>query len=141
MNAGVTLTVVQGAYPGKEYAFHERTLCTVGRGTDCLLQLPNDIAHLNVSRRHCLFDIAPPEACVRDLGSRNGTFVNGKNIGQRAHGTPPGADTDLNLGDWILVDGDEVRVGDTIFRVHIENDEVLAIGLEDDVLASGINDK
>ncbi|KYC36281.1 hypothetical protein WA1_52005 [Scytonema hofmannii PCC 7110] len=35
------------------------------------------------SRYHCLLDINPPDIRVRDFGSRNGTYVNGKKIGQR----------------------------------------------------------
>ena len=123
MNAEVTLTVVQGAYAGKEYTFRNRTLFSVGRGTDCLLQLPNDIVHLNVSRHHCLFDIDPPEVRVRDLGSRNGTYVNGKNIGQRTRGVAASEEKGLDLVEWILEDGDEVRVGYTLFRVHITREE------------------
>jgi eukaryotic-like serine/threonine-protein kinase len=124
MNAEVTLTIMEGANAGKEYIFRGRTLLSVGRGTDCLLQLPNDIAHLNVSRHHCVFDIDPPEVRVRDLGSRNGTHVNGKNIGQRTRGQSA-SESAADMSDWILEDGDEVRVGYTVFRVHISSGEMM----------------
>jgi eukaryotic-like serine/threonine-protein kinase len=123
MNPEVTLTVVRGLDPGKEYTFRERTLCTVGRGPDCLLQLPDDPAHLDVSRRHCLLDIDPPRVRVRDLGSRNGTYVNGLNIGQRPRGLTPAAGSGMELPEHALEDGDEVRVGGTVFRVCIGGQE------------------
>ncbi|MDF0552306.1 FHA domain-containing protein [Kamptonema sp. UHCC 0994] len=45
--------------------------------------------HRTISRYHCLLDINPPDIRVRDFGSKNGTFVNGKKIGQRqANQTP-----------------------------------------------------
>ena len=126
MSVEVTLTVIRGPYVGKEYTFHNRTLCTVGRGLNCLLQLPNDLVHLDVSRRHCLFDFDPPGVRVRDLGSRNGTYVNEQNIGQRARGLPPGSASGLALPERILEDGDEIRVGSTVFRLHIAGQETAA---------------
>jgi pSer/pThr/pTyr-binding forkhead associated (FHA) protein len=38
---------------------------------------------MRISRYHCLLDINSPDIRVRDLGSLNGTIVNGKKIGQR----------------------------------------------------------
>jgi pSer/pThr/pTyr-binding forkhead associated (FHA) protein len=121
MNGEVILKVLHGVHPGKEYAFHTHTVCTVGRGKDCLLQLPCDLLHLDVSRRHCLFDIDAPEVRVRDLGSRNGTYVNGKLIGQRCGGLPPSEVWESELPEHALEDGDEVRVGETVFRVNISS--------------------
>jgi pSer/pThr/pTyr-binding forkhead associated (FHA) protein len=119
MNAEVILTVVRGAHVGKEYVFRDHTVCTVGRGIDCLLQLPSDLVHLDVSRRHCLFDIDPPEIRVRDLGSRNGTYVNERKIGQRRAGLSPSAVSEVELPEYVLEDGDEVRVGGTVYLVNI----------------------
>jgi pSer/pThr/pTyr-binding forkhead associated (FHA) protein len=78
-----------------------------------------DLAHSDVSRHHCLLDIDPPRIRVRDLGSRNGTFVNGQKIGQRPTGkTPEEVDlyesTDREVGN-----GDEIQIGHTIVQVVI----------------------
>ena len=45
------------------------------------LRLPNGPGYADVSRHHCLLHIDPPAVWVRDLGSRNGTRVNGTQIG------------------------------------------------------------
>jgi len=67
----------------------ERTI--LGRRQDCDLRIPTR----DVSRRHC--EIVPgekrSEVVVRDLGSSNGTYVNGKRI----------AETKLKAGDRLTV--------------------------------------
>src|SRR5689334_12534694 len=53
---------------------------TVGRSTSNVLVL----RHETVSAQHCEIMVNDPEVIVRDLGSRNGTFVDGVQlIGQR----------------------------------------------------------
>jgi pSer/pThr/pTyr-binding forkhead associated (FHA) protein len=125
MSVEVKLTITQGLSEGKEFAFHESTIGMIGRAEDCLLRLPNTLPHLNVSRHHCLLDIDPPEVWVRDLGSRNGTYVNGRMIGQRERGRPPEETAALDLPEYLLGEGDEVRVGDTVFRVSISEGDRL----------------
>jgi eukaryotic-like serine/threonine-protein kinase len=123
MSATVTLNVVEGPLSGAEFVYRQPTLCRVGRGQDCSLRLPNDILNGTVSRHHCLLEIDPPLVRVCDLGSLNGTFVNGRCIGQRGpqsrvadFGAPSGA-------DHALADGDELRVGENVFRVCVSTDE------------------
>jgi pSer/pThr/pTyr-binding forkhead associated (FHA) protein len=73
--------------------------------------------HLDVSRRHCLVEIAPASVSIRDLGSLNGTFVNGRKIGQRTAWDNPKTD-ETHLPSLELTDGDEIRLGEhTAFRV------------------------
>ena len=64
----------------------------IGRSRACLVQ----IAETTVSRQHAIFVVAPGKVRLRDLGSSNGTFVNG----QRVDGEIP------------LADGDRVVVGE-----------------------------
>jgi pSer/pThr/pTyr-binding forkhead associated (FHA) protein len=74
---------------------------------------------MDVSRRHCEFLIEAPLVRVRDLGSLNGTFVNGEKIGQRSGRLPP---TEVDLVEFPaceLRDGDEVQVGPNVIRVRI----------------------
>jgi len=66
----------------------------VGKGTDVQLDLTSDAA---VSRLHAVVERVGSGWCIRDLGSRNGTFVNGERI----------------LGERALRTGDEIRVGQT----------------------------
>jgi pSer/pThr/pTyr-binding forkhead associated (FHA) protein len=122
MSVEVRLTITRGLSEGKAFVFHDRTVGAVGRGDDCLLRLPSNLAHMDVSRHHCLLTIDPPSIHVRDLGSRNGTYVNGLKIGQRERGLPPQAASAVAMPERALQEGDELRVGATVFRVHIEGD-------------------
>jgi pSer/pThr/pTyr-binding forkhead associated (FHA) protein len=85
----------------------------IGRGADCDLRL-QDTA---ISRHHCLLRVRSAEVTVNDLGSSNGTFVNG----HRLRSTVP------------LHDGDELGVGPFHFRLESDNSEGISWG--DDVQA------
>ncbi len=71
----------------------------IGREEDCHLRPNSDL----VSRHHCVFKLDEYSLRVRDLGSTNGTFVNG----ERLH------------GEVILNTGDKVAVGKLDFEVAI----------------------
>jgi pSer/pThr/pTyr-binding forkhead associated (FHA) protein len=58
-----------------------------------------------VSRVHCVIEPVASRWCVRDLSSRNGTFVNGERI----------------WGEQPLRAGDEIRVGTVRFVVRLEH--------------------
>lgn len=58
-----------------------------------------------VSRLHAVLERFPGGWCVRDLGSRNGTFVNGVRV----------------LADQVLRSEDELRVGETRMRFRAED--------------------
>ncbi len=111
----VTFTVTTGPMQGRQLTFAQRTFLSVGRAAECLLCL-GEGADTTVSRRHCVFDIAPPEVVVRDLGSLNGTYVNGVRIGGRDELGQPRVGSPTHL---TLYHGDTVRVGGTCFRVTI----------------------
>jgi len=75
----------------------------LGRGTAADLQLPDG----KVSREHCRIDATGVRPTIKDLGSHNGTHVNGERIA---------------CPTW-LSEGDEIAVGDTLFLVggnHVE---------------------
>jgi CBS domain-containing protein len=124
MNGEIILTVQNGLLAGNKYEFRDRQTCIVGRAEDCDIRLPRG-AYPDLSRHHALLAIDPPHVSVRDLGSRNGTRVNGVLIGQRAAESPPQADEggpDLRsalLDRFQLCDGDELAVGGIFFRIHI----------------------
>ncbi len=115
MSGEIVLKIKKGAFPGKEFFFRHRTLCTVGRSEDCYLQFPQ----ADVSRRHCLLDIDPPHARIRDLGSRNGTYVNGALIGHRLTEQTPDTGDLSAMPEWELQAGDEIRIGGTVLAVSI----------------------
>jgi serine/threonine-protein kinase len=111
MAGRVELEVVQGVAKGKKYVFEERTMCVMGRAKDCQARIlvPKDRA--TVSRHHCLLDINPPDVRIRDFGSLNGTFVNGKKIGQRKKGRAAGGVEWTSFPEHDLQHGDKIRLG------------------------------
>lgn len=122
MRDTVTLTMAEGTPEEKRFVFDRPARVLVGRGEDCGIRLPNEFIYSDVSRHHCLFEIDPPHVRVRDLGSRNGTFLNGSSIGQRSRklaaefACPTAEAVELN-------DDDAVRVGLTFFRVMVDVSE------------------
>ena len=118
MDSTVTLIATGGPLTGHKFVFAEPATCLIGRSCHCTITLPQVIECLDVSRQHCLLDIAPPSLRVRDLGSLNGTYVNGKKIGQRAPGEETGQVEASPQPTVALLDGDEIRLGGhTAFRV------------------------
>jgi pSer/pThr/pTyr-binding forkhead associated (FHA) protein len=120
MDSTVTLLVTRGPLAGRKFLFDEPTTCLIGRSRDCTITLPLEAEHLDVSRHHCLLEIAPPAVRVRDLGSLNGTYVNGKKIGQRRAGLAPADMEGSHQPAVALIDGDEIQLGEhTAFRLCI----------------------
>jgi pSer/pThr/pTyr-binding forkhead associated (FHA) protein len=119
MVSRVILRVRGGALPPSAYAFVGRTRCIIGRSSDCGLQVPAS----EVSRHHCLLEIDAPHVHIRDLGSRNGTFVNGVSIGRRDRTNPDAVSADA-LPAIALQPGDQLQVGMTVFDVEIVRGDV-----------------
>jgi pSer/pThr/pTyr-binding forkhead associated (FHA) protein len=121
--SAVVISVVEGDRVCRELTFEEHSgMWVVGRGSDCDVRLPNDLAHGSVSRHHCRLDVAPPCVWVSDLDSLNGTYVNGVRIG----GRPTDEGGLRPRFRYLLEDGDEVRVGDTVLRVAVH--ETIDVG-------------
>jgi eukaryotic-like serine/threonine-protein kinase len=113
MTATVSLVITQGKLSGQRYIYDEPTVCIVGRHSDCHVRLPSDADHAQVSRYHCSLNINPPRIQVSDLGSNNGTFVNGQKIGQQV------SVVDRSSG-YELKHGDQLQLGYTVFTIAIE---------------------
>ncbi len=64
----------------------------------------------------------PPKIGIRDLGSSNGTYVNGKKIHHRPRELtdPQSPNTVKSLHK--LKNGDEIQIGNTVLKVVIEVD-------------------
>jgi len=90
----------------------------VGRGPDCDLRLPSQPEYLSVSRHHCLLEIDPPRVRVRDLRSRNGTRINGMQIGHPSHWRWEGIPEPEPLVAYDLHQGDELSVGPAVIEVQ-----------------------
>lgn len=108
----VKMIVASGKSAGRSIAI-KRNKLLIGRAEQC------DVRPLSeeVSRRHCAITVGPAEVWVEDLGSRNGTFVNGTKITERTK----------------VVDGDIVRVASLELKVSCTAPTPQAGGSEDDV--------
>ncbi len=113
MAAKLFLTVLSGPIQGKVFEFKQHDTFIFGRGTGCHAQLPGDP---KVSRHHFLLEINPPMAMIRDLGSLNGTRVNGVRYGGR-----PGKDGGPPRPAQVRIEsGDTITVGNTTILVQVE---------------------
>jgi len=103
----VTLRVIAGPQTGRVFTFDQHETFMIGRSEDSQFCLPHDRFF---SRNHCLLEIAPPQCFLRDLGSTNGTFVNGLKV-ETAH----------------LKNGDRIQGGETVLEVEVSTgaDETL----------------
>ncbi len=115
----VTLTVKGGELAGKEYCFDGLRKIVIGRGSDCDLSLPERLEFTYVSRHHCVITVAGSDVRVRDLGSRNGTFLNGMQIGRPVTWHLSGLAAAMPFWEYDVTDGDELKVGETVFVVEI----------------------
>ena len=95
---------------------HEMVL--IGRSEDCKLQITDDP---RVSRHHCSLDVNPPHVRLRDLGGRNGTFVNGACYSTKSGPTAADDGAEKQNAEVDLKQGDRIMIGRTVIQVRIEN--------------------
>ncbi|MFO0666549.1 MAG: DUF4388 domain-containing protein [Polyangiaceae bacterium] len=90
------LRFISGKYQGGEFPIVSDKQIVVGRSSDLDMVLVEDM----VSRRHAKIQLQQDQIWIEDLGSTNGTFVNGEKI-KRAR----------------LKEGDRVLIGTSILKV------------------------
>jgi serine/threonine protein kinase len=129
----VRLEVVEGPIAGRQFVFDAHDTLLFGRAADCHARLSEQDG--KASRHHFLLEVNPPAARVRDLGSLNGTWVNGTRYGGRGALSPEQAAQQawpqVDLGD-----GDTIRVGSTVFAVRVEGHHHVDTGPLDQLLAA-----
>ena len=118
MPGTVRLVVTAGPIRGQRFDFPGHDTFLFGRAPDCHARL--DASDASASRHHFLLEVNPPVARLRDLGSLNGTRVNGVRHGGRRPGESPEEAAARGGGEVDLRDGDEIRVGATVIQVHVE---------------------
>jgi hypothetical protein len=116
----VPLLVVQdGSMAGREWRL-DRDVMTLGRGEECDIVVPER----QVSRTHLRVRHDSLGYALEDLGSKNGTFVNGKQVQE---GTPVR-----------LKDGDEIHVALAVRLAFVGAGATLPLsGHEELLIASG----
>ena len=95
----LVLEILTGPAAGQRFVLQPGQIVRIGRGKDADLVLADD----TVSRSHCQVQCGEWVSRVRDLGSANGTLVNGRRI-----------------SDEEIRDGEEIVVGETRLIVRIE---------------------
>ena len=95
--AGATIVVLEGFYEGLELPV-DRAWVVIGRGRGADVM----IAEPTISRAHAAIGHDPAGFFVQDLGSTNGTWVNGSREKKQA-----------------LKDGDEIQMGKLRLRVSL----------------------
>jgi serine/threonine-protein kinase len=97
--------VLSGPYAGRTFTFDQHNTFLIGRSESAHLHLPEDRFF---SRNHCILEINPPRCFLRDLGSTNGTYVNGQKV-QEA----------------FLNNGDQIQGGQTVLAVEVSTDQTV----------------
>jgi pSer/pThr/pTyr-binding forkhead associated (FHA) protein len=115
MSTLLILKATAGDLYGQEFALTAPAHCVLGRSRGCTLRLPGDAT---VSRQHCLIEVENGVVHVQDLGSLNGTLVNGEKIGQRERNRNVDA-TMVQPARQSLQDGDELRICNNVFEVEL----------------------
>ncbi len=90
------LRFISGKYQGGEYPLADSGELVIGRSSELDLVLIEDM----VSRKHARLTLQPGQITISDLGSTNGTFVNGEKV-KRAQ----------------LKEGDRILIGTSILKL------------------------
>lgn len=97
----INLSVISGPQSGQIFSFDRHDTFIFGRSSTADCPVPND-GYL--SRHHFILELNPPVCMLKDLGSRNGTKVNGQRVG------------------CVQVrDGDLISAGASQFRMEIDS--------------------
>jgi pSer/pThr/pTyr-binding forkhead associated (FHA) protein len=84
-------------FPAGEFVF--------GRGPECHVRPNSEL----VSRQHCILTVSDTGVQVRDLGSSNGTLVNGTRV----------------IEEVSLRDGDVLQLGPLVLQLVLEDDRIV----------------
>jgi hypothetical protein len=107
---GFQLTIAEGRDAGKEFVFEQDSVL-IGRVSECDVVLYDN----GVSRRHCRILLDGDRYVIEDLGSSNGTMVNGTRVSTQE-----------------VAGGDQIKVGPVLFSFKsLSTEEMLEEGEEE----------
>jgi hypothetical protein len=93
---GFALKFISGKYQGGEFPLKGERVIVIGRSPDLDMVLVEDM----VSRKHARISVSRGAVTIEDLGSTNGTFVNGEKVAQAR-----------------LKEGDRILIGTSILKL------------------------
>jgi pSer/pThr/pTyr-binding forkhead associated (FHA) protein len=99
-NKAYALKFISGKYQGGEFPLKPEKQIIVGRSSELDMVLVEDM----VSRKHAKITVTGGKVTIEDLGSTNGTFVNGEKVKQAR-----------------LKEGDRILVGTSILKLVISS--------------------
>jgi len=108
------LVLQRGAETGRRWPLDRNRALTIGRDEECDIHLPDR----QVSRRHARVFWTGDQYCIEDLGSKNGTHVNGQEAPQN---TP-----------CVLQDGDELQIALRFKLAFVDAGATAPLSLEND---------
>jgi diguanylate cyclase (GGDEF)-like protein len=114
------LIMLTGSNVGEMIKIEDGAETVLGRGDASRIQVIDDGA----SRRHAIIKIVDGETVIEDLGSTNGTYVNGQRVARHR-----------------LVDGDKIQIGATTilkFTYHDNFDESFQRRMFESALRDGL---
>lgn len=97
----VVLRVTAGPHEGKTYLFDRHETFVVGRSVAVQFPVPDDKF---LSRDHFLIEFNPPVCYLKDMGSTNGTKLNGQKVDEAR-----------------LKDGDIISAGKSSFQIMVQD--------------------
>ncbi len=105
------LRFISGKYQGGEFPLRAHREIVIGRSSDLDMVLVEDM----VSRKHAKITTDDTAVAIQDLGSTNGTFVNGEKVRK----------VDLQ-------DGDRILIGTSIIKlIHVDGQSIAAANLSE----------
>jgi eukaryotic-like serine/threonine-protein kinase len=111
----VYIEIIEGGCQGQRFDFEDQDTFMIGRARDCQCIVKGDNTF---SRHHLFLEINQSNVTLKDLGSLNGTRVNGRLIyeGRGQDVDPEQAEPSKPIG---LRDGDQIRAGTNVMILRI----------------------
>lgn len=100
------LKFISGKYQGGEFPLKAEKQIVIGRSSDLDMVLVEDM----VSRKHAKISIEGGQISIEDLGSTNGTFVNGEKVKQAR-----------------LKEGDRILIGTSILKLVAQGPQAIEL--------------
>ena len=111
------LVLYKGALAGSRWPIQNASM-TIGRSNDCDIFIPER----QISRYHVRIECDANGYLLRDLGSKNGTKVNG---------------TSLTVAPYRLSDGDDIVLADVVHMGYMVGEATLPLDIENSIYATG----